>query len=126
MNLRMPKSTIDRLAERGGEAAKEYRKFDFDLHRWHRYRIATNELDILLSDLHGRYQPAIGSGYRTFIRDYGTTSHNPGTEWGQHDFANTEQLMNVAASWAREHFARRDAPSPSPVLRLESRQLESG
>lgn len=129
MNLRMPTRTIEALAERGGKAAERLDAFEFDYHRWERYRIAMSELDRLLANLHGRYTHRTEQGqtsYQEFIADNQSSSFVPSQKWRDVDRENTEALMTVASDWINKgNQAMKDAPSPRPVLRLESRQIES-
>src|SRR5205807_2344499 len=43
MNLKMDRETITDLANRGAAAAAEFDTFDFDAHRWERYRVAATD-----------------------------------------------------------------------------------
>lgn len=128
MNLRMPQEVIAKLASRGGRAAQEFAEFNLDYHRWERYRIAMSELDVLLSDLHSRYEDSEAGvpGYKEFIASYQTTSYVPGSSWLEQDRDHTELLMDLASGWIDDgNTARTKAPSPSPVFRLDSRQVDS-
>ncbi len=131
MNLRMPPDVIEDLSQRGAGAAAEYDAFDFDYHRWERYRTSMSELDWLLTDLRHRYDER---GMRSFIEVHETDSYIPDSDWcdgiidpwRQVDQDNTLALMNVAQRWNdRCHTAQQRAPKPSPVFRLEPRQTEA-
>lgn len=123
MNLRMRPPDIRKLAQRGGQAAKEFARFDMKYHKWARYRVAMAELDELLTDLRNRYD----SGYEQFIRDHVTSDYvPPGGAWRDRDRSHTQELMEVARDWIRDgHSAKEEAPSPRPMFRMEARQIES-
>jgi predicted acylesterase/phospholipase RssA len=128
MNLRMPGDVITKLAARGGRAAREFDDFDLDYHRWERYRIAMAELDVLLSGLYERYGTAEAgvSGYRDFIATHRTSSYVPRDSWLAQDREHTKLLMDLTSSWIDDgNSAREQAPSPSPVFRFDSRQVDS-
>ena len=130
MNLLMPPEVISDLAERGGKAAAEFQDFSLSYHKWERYRISMSELDCVLTVLQRRFESPSGeeqSSYRYFIENYETGSFVPDNpSWRQVDLANTTELMKVAESWIEKgNIARDDAPSPSPLLRMESRQIET-
>ena len=125
---RAPLRCRARLAARGGRAAGEFESFDLDYHRWERYRIAMAELDVLLSGLHERYGTAEAgvSGYRDFVATHRTSSYVPRESWLEQDREHTELLMDLTSSWIDDgNTAREQAPSPSPVFRFDSRQVDS-
>ena len=129
LNLKMPAELVERLAARGGLAAAEFDSFDLEYHRWERYRIAMAELDVLMTDLHSRYVDADPTGeipFADFVASHTTTSYVPNQGWRTKDQEHTQALMDVAAAWIGDgNTARHSAPAPSPVFRLESRQIES-
>jgi hypothetical protein len=124
MNLKMLPETIRNLANRGADAAALLDTFDFELHRWIRYRVAMNVLDDTLTTLTDRY-PTSGTdeGYKDFIHRYGPKPKSykfTSTAQQVADEHATEQLMATAAQWVgADHPAVTDtAPHPRPVLRL--------
>jgi predicted acylesterase/phospholipase RssA len=129
LNLRMRPEVIAELAERGGAAAGAFDDFDLDYHRWERYRIAMSELDVLLSDLHTRYTTATTpeqADYEDFVANHATDSYVPSQAWRAGDIGRTRALMDLASSWlTARNPARENAPSPSPVFRMEPRQTLS-
>ena len=68
LNLQMPSDVIEKLADRGADAAKLFGDFDFDRHRWIRYRVAMSEFDNTLTRMYDDYGP---DGYEHFVRRYG-------------------------------------------------------
>lgn len=124
MNLKMSPDTIADLAERGARAATLLDTFDFELHRWIRYRVALNLLDHTLTTMHERYENSdeVPEGYKDFVAGYKVTegSYKMGVQAHANDVMATQQLMALAAKWAEDgHPAREPAvPSPHPSLRL--------
>lgn len=143
INLRMPAPVIDTLSKRGAAAAAEFDRFDMDYHRWLRYRIAMSELDVVLTGLSRRYAstPPQAADYREFIKRFpermkdedkkipyeptGPEFPVTGADWREADQDNTKDLIEVANKWvSKGNIARHRSPSPSPILRFDSRQVE--
>jgi predicted acylesterase/phospholipase RssA len=125
MNLQMPDATIQALADRGAAAAALLDTFDFDLHRWTRYRVAQSELDGLFEGLAARWEPP--SDYRSFLDAYGPTTPRYG--FGSQaaaaaDREATAELMSVAGDWhqAGHPSSAGDVPRPKPSVRIVPRQ----
>ena len=123
MNLRMDADVIKGLAVRGANAAALFDQFDLDLHKWIRYRVATNMLDTSLNKLHERYDPPAGGGYKQFIDAYGkTTSHYRFDDDGFRaaDIVATGELMDAAGTWitAGDPATHPEHPKPQPLLRV--------
>lgn len=125
INLKMPPPTIRRLADRGAAAAAELDTFDFDLHRWIRYRISMAELDELLEALSANFGGS--AGYEAFLTAYGPTAPNYGTGGkgpAAADQEATRQLMDLATTWAgaAHPSSAGTVPRPKPSLRVVPRQ----
>jgi hypothetical protein len=123
MNLRMKPEVIKELADRGAEAAALFDDFNFDLHRWIRYRVAMSELDEVLTGLNASY---VG-GFDAFLKSYGATTTQyriGGAAITAAELALTNQLMNQAQSSAAQNHpaSAGDVPHPRPAVRLLPRQ----
>jgi predicted acylesterase/phospholipase RssA len=123
MNLKMKPGTIKDLTDRGQDAAKLLETFDFELHRWIRYRVAMNLLDGTLTTLLDRYGPTNQDvGYQAFLADYGprASSYKMSQNQLASDGDATQALMDVAANWgaAGHPAAAGETPNPEPALRL--------
>jgi hypothetical protein len=99
--------------------------FDFDLHRWIRYRISMSELDELLEALSASYRGS--AGYEAFLAAYGPTAPNYGTGGtapATADQQATRQLMDLATTWAGDAHpsSAGTVPRPKPSLRVVPRQ----
>lgn len=123
MNLRMTPATIKALADRGALAAHLFDDFDFDLHRWIRYRVAMGGTDDMLTSLYGKYE----HGFRDFIDTYGPTSSqfrlgNPDAIAA--DATATAAFMALGKAWADAHHpgSAGTLPAPKPDLRFVPRQ----
>ncbi len=122
LNLKMEPSTITALGKRGDEAAQEFEDFDFDNHRWIRYRTAMGDLTDLLDRMH-RVFPS----YRGFVADRapGASGYRLGSQAASAaDLAATEQLMETAGAWAAQDYPAMGGPlpNPRPILRAVPRQ----
>ncbi len=123
MNLRMTPATIKALADRGAEAAHLFDSFDFDLHRWIRYRVAMGGTDDMLTSLNGKYE----HGFRDFIDTYGPTSSQFGLGTPAATTADataTAAFMALGQAWANAHHPASAGvlPAPKPDLRFVPRQ----
>jgi len=122
MNLKMKPDTIDGLGARGSAAASLLLEtFDFEQHRWNRYRVAMNLLDSALTTMHESYASMNDEpGYQQFIADFGprTANYAMGVGARADDAEATEQLMAAVGQWiAANHPATADAPRIQASLR---------
>jgi predicted acylesterase/phospholipase RssA len=125
MNLSMPPETVEALSRRGAEAVALFDTFDFDLHRWIRYRVSMSELDEVLDGLRARYgsDGDRGGSYERFLAGYGPTARSYGTGSrvaAERDRQATAQLMEVADAWhrARHPSGAGKVPRPKPTVRI--------
>jgi predicted acylesterase/phospholipase RssA len=123
MNLKMTADTIECLADRGAEAAALFDDFNFDLHRWIRYRVAMSELD----DTMGALRKSYLAGTKGFIENYApaATRYPVGSQQAVvEDRWATAGLMGVADAWtgAGHPSSAGTVPRPKPSLRLTPRQ----
>lgn len=115
LNLKMAPPTIAKLSTRGDEAAQQLEEFDWDNHRWVRYRTAMASMARLLQGLSARW-PA----YRPFVE-----SHPPGPyDLGsgvrrQADLAAATQLLDTAENWGAANYpaTQGSVPNPKPEIR---------
>lgn len=130
MNLKMSPDVIDELAKRGAEAGHnivygdskaKLPPFDFDLHRWIRYRVSMAGFDEQLS---GMYDTWV-NGMSAFITE---SSHKP-IEYedgecvfvaGAEDLVATTSLMNFAEELPslKNPATQGSVPHPRPEVRL--------
>lgn len=116
LNLKMAPPTIAALSERGDEAAQELEDFDWDNHRWVRYRTAMSGLSRLMHSLDAR-----AAAYREFV-----ASREPGGsyELGSNarraaDLAATDELLETASHWRADGYpgTQGSVPHPRPEVR---------
>lgn len=110
LNLKMTSATIESLGRRGDDAAIEFEDFDFDNHRWVRYRTAMGGLsetfDGMLAARAG-YDPFIAAGY--------DASYPFGSQRArQADLTATRELLDTAQSWADAGYPATAGPLPRP------------
>ncbi|OBA87075.1 hypothetical protein A5662_02675 [Mycobacteriaceae bacterium 1482268.1] len=128
MNLQMPPEVIARLADRGAEAGrnilygdgKKTLPFNFDAHRWMRYRNAMASLDELLTGMHGVWT-AENESQQAFLRSNPPPPGFPQYRPGENDYAATEAVMSVAAKLAElghPAVGVDNVPHPEPDMRL--------
>jgi predicted acylesterase/phospholipase RssA len=128
INLKMDRKTILRLADRGEDAAAEFDDYDFDLHRWIRYRVEMSELDTLLDGLLDRSGGE--DGYEAFVARTGPTTRNYRHDTGRDhpvaraDLEATLALLEVARAWrvAGHPASKGSVPRPRPALRIVPKQ----
>jgi predicted acylesterase/phospholipase RssA len=131
MNLAMPRERILELAARGQHAAQlltgtatGQRCFDWQQHRWTRYRTAMSKLEQGLDQMGEAY--AGPDNYQRFLAAY-QPEHYRGRagyeqQWQHFASDGLAALLQLAASWQQgaNHYVD-DTPKPNPDLRLTNR-----
>jgi predicted acylesterase/phospholipase RssA len=131
MNLDMPPERIAALATRGRRAAQmlagtatEQRCFDWQQHRWTRYRTAMSKLEQGLDQMGEAY--ADPNGYHQFLATY-QPQHYQGRagyeqQWQAFARGGLAALLKLAAGWQQgaDHYVD-GTPKPNPELRLTNR-----
>ena len=120
LNLKMKPETIAALGERGDQAALLLEDFDFDNHRWIRYRTAMSSLTETLDRTHVSYPT-----YQQFIRDWNGRSYEFDSAPARAaDRGGTAALMDTVAGWEAAGYPATDGelPDPRPQLRPMMRQ----
>ena len=120
LNLKMKPETITALGERGDQAALLLEDFDFDNHRWIRYRTTMGSLTETLDRMHVSYPT-----YREFITDWSGRSYQFDSAAARaSDRGGTQALMDTVAGWEAAGYPATDGelPDPRPQLRPMMRQ----
>ncbi len=120
LNLKMDQETIKALGARGDEAALELEDFDFDNHRWVRYRTAMNALSETLDEMLVVYP-----SYDQFITSWTGAAYPLGSAAARAaDHAATATLMDTVAAWQTAGYpaSKGRQPHPRPELRPRMRQ----
>jgi len=131
MNLDMHPERIAALAARGQRAAQllagtaaGQRCFDWQQHRWTRYRTAMSKLEQGLDQMGEAY--ADPNGYRQFLATY-QPQHYRGRvgyerQWQAFGRGGLAALLKLAAGWQQgaDHYVD-GTPKPNPELRLTNR-----
>lgn len=116
LNLKMKSQMIKALGERGDQAAMELEDFDFDNHRWVRYRTAMGGLAETLDSL-----LSARADYDPFIAQGAAGSYRFGSEAArQRDLAATAQLLDTAKAWADADYPATGGPLPRPRPQLRA------
>lgn len=120
LNLKMKPETIRLLGERGDRAAQLLEDFDFDAHRWIRYRTSMPALTETLDAMAVAYP-----GYHNFLADHEGRSYRFDSKTARaRDRAGTEALITTVTEWAHQGYPATDGnlPDPRPQLRPLLRQ----
>lgn len=125
LNLKMKPETITDLGRRGDQAALTLEDFDWDNHRWIRYRTAMAGMADTLDGM-----DRVGAEYRAFVaaRDGGSyrfsRSAREDAAMRAADLAATEELLSTAGSWREDGYpaSQGNIPDPRPVLRPVMKQ----
>ena len=121
LNLVMPEERVQALTLRGQAAGRKLSAFDWDAHRWTRYRSAMAQLQDKLE----RMEQVHSQGFKEFLdrRDPASNPYRTSKTWKQFALQGTESLMEIVRQWRRhkERFTD-DAPRPEPDLRIMPRR----
>lgn len=119
MNLHMPADVIASLSDRGDEAAREFDDFDFDNHRWIRYRTAMAGLSETFEALRHSVD-----AYGPLLASYRGSYRHDSLEDRAADLAGTADLVGTIDSWASAGWPATsgNVPDPRPQLRPVMRQ----
>ncbi len=129
INLNMDGAAIEHLAERGQAAGTRLiGEFDFNNHRWVRYRSSMELIEELLADVREGFGAATAEdifSYAEMIEGPPPASYRTG--WNkdmvasarQRTYANSDSLVKIAEKWAasNKEFSN-GAPRPTPTLRI--------
>jgi hypothetical protein len=129
MNLNMTAPLIDGLATRGQAAGvKLTNEFDFVNHRWVRYRSLMELIEKLLADYRRGFEAPVVTGipsYPEMIEGEPPSSYRD--NWSnvmarsaaQRTWENGDSIVKIAEKWAASNLEfGKDAPNPTPVLRI--------
>lgn len=128
MNLNMDPEDIARMAARGRIAGETFvDEFDFETHRWIRYRSVMELLEEYLAHYADGWAAAVvGDGvasYREMIEVPEPSSYRAGWSGPKADFfrKRSEDLVKLATDWPDPdgvHSFAKGAPRPKPSLRV--------
>lgn len=125
LNLNMERDKIMSMCFRGYLAAKALEDFNFDHHRWARYRTAMAELDKATANMASKYDgplPSGAPGYRQFVTELPEGSgRDPGEVWRDAAVQRTDLLLRFAGRPVGQvpppDFPTHE-PKPVPDLRI--------
>src|SRR6185295_5614070 len=118
INLNMPTDLIETLMRRGKEAGRKLAGFNWDAHRWTRYRTTMEQLQRRLERMAKSYR----AGFRSFLAEYDSDQkpYRRSATWKQFALDSTDALMGVIEDWAKDtkHQFLDEAPRPETELRI--------
>jgi predicted acylesterase/phospholipase RssA len=121
MNLTMSKRRIDKLSLRGQAAGRQLAGFDWNQHRWTRYRTTMSQLQLRMQGMDKVYR----HGFRDFLQAFDSTRkgtfYSRSGKWKTRAIQETDRLMDLAKAWSEDPSGPRfadDAPRPEPELRI--------
>jgi predicted acylesterase/phospholipase RssA len=122
LNLVMPPERIQALTQRGQAAGRKLSHFNWDAHRWTRYRSAMAQLQDKLE----RMERVYSQGFKEFLdqRDPEANPYKQSNKWKGFALEGTQLLMELVGKW-RSHEKYRftdSAPRPTPDLRITPRR----
>jgi predicted acylesterase/phospholipase RssA len=125
MNLNMPPARVKALSERGRCAGQALcQRFDWDRHRWTRFRTSLLQLQRSLASMQAVYQdqPGQGESFAAFLARYAAAPANyPLKDPAQAEPA-LAALLDVAAAWTKQELDLESSfPRPEPLLRIMPR-----
>ncbi|HEU4539791.1 MAG TPA: hypothetical protein VFR23_01565 [Jiangellaceae bacterium] len=132
MNLDMPPELIVELSKRGRSAAQlltgdgtdRTSRFDWDQHRWTRYRTAMAKLEQALEQVAETYDQEGEVGFAHFLQGF-RPHHYVGSDvdgWLRFNHEGINQLLDVGRTWLQRPVQYTDyAPEPNPDLRMTAR-----
>jgi hypothetical protein len=118
LNLVMPPKVIEALTKRGEAAGEMLRdQFNWDRHRWVRYRTAMQQLQKKLEGMAEAYQGSFEAFLGGYDSDAEGGSYRENLSWKQRAMGKTDSLLKAAQSWRPQNFSD-GAPGPEPDLRI--------
>lgn len=126
LNLEMPSGVIANLTRRGQVAGRMLvEQFDWNRHRWTRYRTAFSEIQKVLAGLERSWENKTGEDGRSFeqflgARDFQAPPYALGH--GERALRATREFVALGQGWREEgvNFLS-GAPRPDPELRIRPR-----
>ena len=121
LNLDMPAPLVERLSERGWCAGRTLtRDFDWDLHRWVRYRTAMAALQKQLGAMADRFEHDEPT-YAEFLATYGPDAAHYHLGNATDALARASALLALSGTWPSKLFRDANVPRPEPELRVMPR-----
>jgi len=118
LNLTMPQDVIRALTNRGKAAGGMLRdQFDWDRHRWIRYRTAMQQFQAKLEKMNAVYKGSFENFLTVYDSNAPGKSYRKDLSWKQRAMGKTGNLLDTIQSWRPQNFSD-DAPAPEPDLRV--------
>lgn len=123
LNLEMPPERIERLSERGRRAGSALvEQFDWDQHRWVRYRSTLPEIHLQLSRMAEQFRgDGAGESFAEFLRGYGESPAHYPLSRSAEALERAIELLKLVESWPGTPWSKPRVPQPRPALRIMPR-----
>ncbi|MEP7011885.1 MAG: hypothetical protein ABJC13_16295 [Acidobacteriota bacterium] len=123
LNLEMPAERIGQLAERGQWAGRALvEQFNWDLHRWVRYRSTLPEIHLQLGRMADRFRGNdIDENFADFLKRYGPTPAHYPLSHSAEALERAIELLKLVESWPDAPWSKPRIPQPRPSLRIMPR-----
>jgi hypothetical protein len=125
MNLNMPPERVKALSERGRCAGRELcDNFDWDRHRWTRFRTILLQLRRSLASMQDVYRgrPGQGESFASFLARYAAAPAYYAMRNPSHADADLQALLAIDAAWTQQRLdLESKSPRPEPLLRIMPR-----
>ncbi|HEV7672715.1 MAG TPA: hypothetical protein VGS22_29700 [Thermoanaerobaculia bacterium] len=123
LNLAMPPERIERLAERGLRAGRVIvDSFDWDQHRWVRYRSALPEIHLQLTKMAERFHGnGVDESFADFLNRYGPNPAHYRLAHPDEALKRATELLRLVEGWPETPWSKPRVPQPRPELRIVPR-----
>ena len=123
LNLEMPPERIARLSERGRRAGLALvESFDWDQHRWVRYRSTLPEIHLQLSRMAAQFRgDGAGESFAEFLARYGPDPAHYPLSRSAEALERATDLLRLVESWPGTPWSKPRVPQPRPALRIMPR-----
>lgn len=123
LNLEMPAERIEQLALRGRMAGRALvEQFDWDQHRWVRYRSTLPEIHLQLSRMADRFRGnGVDENFADFLARYGPDPDHYLLTRPDEALARVTELLRLVESWSGTPWGKPRVPQPRPALRIMPR-----
>jgi predicted acylesterase/phospholipase RssA len=123
LNLEMPPERIGQLAARGRAAGRALvEQFDWDQHRWVRYRSTLPEIHHQLGRMAARFQGnGVDESFADFLKRYGAAPVHYPLARSAEALERATELLRLVENWPGTPWSKPRVPQPRPSLRIMPR-----
>jgi len=123
LNLEMPAERIEKLALRGQAAGRALvEQFNWDQHRWVRYRSTLPEIHLQLGRMADRFRGnGVDENFADFLKRYGPTPTQYPLSHSAEALERAIDLLKLVEGWPGTPWSKPRIPQPRPSLRIMPR-----